>query len=78
MHSRNRAVKISSTEGFNPDSYNTQTYGSVLVPGEKNGSVLVQGEKILKSYVGDSNSYVGDNKSYVGDNNPTQELVTPT
>ena len=26
------------------------------------------GEKIFKSYVGDSNSYVGDNKSYVEDN----------
>ena len=26
------------------------------------------GEKIFKSYVGDSNTYVGDNKSYLGDN----------
>ena len=42
------------------------------------GSVLVSGEKIFKSYVGDTNSYVGDNNfyvgvsnSYVGDNTPT-------
>ena len=34
---------------------------------ERYGSVLVSGEKIFKSCVGDSHSYVGDNKSYVGD-----------
>ena len=33
------------------------------------GSVLVPGEKIFKSYVGDSKSYVGDNNSYVGVSN---------
>ena len=32
------------------------------------GSVLVPGEKIFKSCVGESNSYVADNKSYIGDN----------
>ena len=31
------------------------------------GSVLVPGEKIYKSYVGDNKSYVGDNKFYVGE-----------
>ena len=32
-------------------------------------SVLVPGEKIFKSYVGDSNSYVGDNNLYIGVSN---------
>ena len=41
--------------------------GVFIVNNDHYGSVLLPGEKIFKSYVGDSISYVGDNKSYVGD-----------
>ena len=42
-------------------------YNYILV--ENYGSVPVPGEKIFKSYIGDSNSFIGDNQSYIGDDN---------